>query len=165
MTEFKVGEMAVYPGHGVAEVVKLSRREISGATLEFYELRVIDNGMKVMVPRKNAANVGLRRIVTDEQILEVYEVLRRRDEKISTATWNRRHREYMDKIKTGSLSEIAKVMRDLCLLRCDKELSFGERKMLNTAQTLLVQELALAKGIERDAMAAELDALFEKPKS
>ncbi len=163
MTEFKVGEMAVYPGHGVAEVVGLSRREISGATLEFYELRVIDNGMKVMVPSKNAAHVGLRRIVTDEQIQEVYEVLRRRDEKISTATWNRRHREYMDKIKTGSLSEIAKVMRDLCILRCDKELSFGERKMLNTAQTLLVQELALAKDIERDAMAAELDALFVKP--
>lgn len=165
MTEFKVGEMAVYPGHGVAEVVGLSRREISGATLEFYELRVIDNGMKVMVPRKNAAHVGLRQIVTEEQIQEVYEVLRRRDEKISTATWNRRHREYMDKIKTGSLSEIATVMRDLCILRWDKELSFGERKMLSTAQTLLVQELALAKGIERDAMAVELDGLFVKPSS
>ncbi|MCA9658701.1 MAG: CarD family transcriptional regulator [Myxococcales bacterium] len=165
MTDFKVGEKAVYPGHGVAEVVGVARREISGATLEFYELRVIENGMKVMVPRKNAVNVGLRRIVTEEQMQEVYEVLLRRDEKISTATWNRRHREYMDKIKTGSLSEIAKVMRDLCLLRGDKELSFGERKMLNTAQTLLVQELALAKGVDEAAMSAELEGLFSESAS
>lgn len=160
MTDFKVGEKAVYPGHGVAEIIGLERREISGAAMEFYVLRVLENDMKVMVPKRNAANVGLRRLVTDEQIQEVYEVLSRRGEKISTATWNRRHREYMEKIKTGSLPAIASVMRDLCLLRGDKDLSFGERKMLDTARTLLVQELALAKGVDEGAMAEELEALF-----
>ncbi|MEZ4448639.1 MAG: CarD family transcriptional regulator [Nannocystaceae bacterium] len=160
MTDFKVGEKAVYPGHGVAEIIGLERREISGAAMEFYVLRVLENDMKVMVPKRNAANVGLRRLVTDDQIVEVYEVLSRRGEKISTATWNRRHREYMEKIKTGSLPAIASVMRDLCLLRGDKDLSFGERKMLDTARTLLVQELALAKGVDEGAMAEELEALF-----
>jgi CarD family transcriptional regulator len=135
MGDFNIGDKAVYPGHGVAEVMGLERREIAGSAMEFYVLRVLENDMKVMVPKSNAGAVGLRRIVGDEQIKEVYGVLSRRGEKISTATWNRRYREYMEKIKTGSLLEIATVLRDLCILRSDKDLSFGERKMLDTART------------------------------
>jgi CarD family transcriptional regulator len=158
--DFSVGDKVVYPGHGVAEVTNLERREISGAALEFYVLKVLENNMKVMVPKHNADSVGLRRLVGSEQVEEVYGVLKHRGAKISTATWNRRHREYMEKIKTGSLVEIATVLRDLCILRADKELSFGERKMLDTARNLLVQELALAKGQDESVVATELDALF-----
>jgi CarD family transcriptional regulator len=160
MNRFHVGDKAVYPGHGVAEITGVETKEISGASMEFYVLSVLDNGMKVMVPKRNAQMVGLRRIVGQDEVSEVYGVLKRRGEKISTATWNRRYREYMEKIKTGSLLEIATVLRDLCLLRSDKDLSFGERKMLDTARSLLVQELALAKGQEEKAVARELDALF-----
>ncbi len=160
MGDFNIGDKAVYPGHGVAEVMGLERREIAGSAMEFYVLRVLENDMKVMVPKSNAGAVGLRRIVGDEQIKEVYGVLSRRGEKISTATWNRRYREYMEKIKTGSLLEIATVLRDLCILRIDKDLSFGERKMLDTARTLLVQELALAKGVEHSDVVRELDEMF-----
>ena len=160
MGDFNIGDKAVYPGHGVAEVVGVDRREIAGSTMEFYVLRVLENDMKVMVPKGNAMTVGLRRIVGAEEIAEVYGVLTRRGEKISTATWNRRYREYMEKIKTGSLTEIAAVLRDLCILRSDKDLSFGERKMLDTARTLLVQELALAKGIENADVLRELDEMF-----
>lgn len=160
MGDFNIGDKAVYPGHGVAEVMGLERREIAGSAMEFYVLRVLENDMKVMVPKSNAGAVGLRRIVGDEQIKEVYGVLSRRGEKISTATWNRRYREYMEKIKTGSLLEIATVLRDLCILRSDKDLSFGERKMLDTARTLLVQELALAKGVEHSDVVRELDQMF-----
>jgi CarD family transcriptional regulator len=158
--DFSVGDKVVYPGHGVAEVTGMERREISGAALEFYVLRVLENNMKVMVPKRNAESVGLRSLVGGDEVEMVYGVLRHRGGKISTATWNRRHREYMEKIKTGSLVEIASVLRDLCILRSDKELSFGERKMLDTARNLLVQELALAKGQEEAAVADELDALF-----
>ena len=157
---FNVGDKVVYPGHGVAEVTGLERREISGNALEFYVLRVLENNVKVMVPKHNAKAVGLRRLVGQEEVDQVYSVLKHRGGKISTATWNRRYREYMEKINTGSLVEIASVLRDLCILRADKELSFGERKMLDTARTLLVQELALAKGSDEDAIAAELDELF-----
>ena len=103
MGDFNIGDKAVYPGHGVAEVMGLERREIAGSAMEFYVLRVLENDMKVMVPKSNANAVGLRRIVGEQQIKEVYGVLERRGEKISTATWNRRYREYMEKIKTGSL--------------------------------------------------------------
>jgi CarD family transcriptional regulator len=158
---FNVGDKTVYPGHGVAEVTGVEKREISGgAAMEFYVLRVLENNMKVMVPKKNADTVGLRKLVDQAEVDAVYDVLRHRGGKISTATWNRRYREYMEKIKTGSLVEIASVLRDLCLLRTDKELSFGERKMLDTARSLLVQELALAKGQEETTIAHELDALF-----
>ena len=157
---FNVGDKVVYPGHGVAEVTGLEKREISGNALEFYVLRVLENNVKVMVPKHNAKSVGLRRLVEKEEVDQVYGVLKHRGDKISTATWNRRYREYMEKINTGSLVEIASVLRDLCILRSDKELSFGERKMLDTARTLLVQELALAKGEDENAVASELDALF-----
>ena len=160
MGDFNIGDKAVYPGHGVAEVMGLERREIAGSAMEFYVLRVLENDMKVMVPKSNANAVGLRRIVGEQQIKEVYGVLERRGEKISTATWNRRYREYMEKIKTGSLMEIAAVLRDLSILRTDKDLSFGERKMLDTARTLLVQELALAKGVENSDVVRELDTMF-----
>ena len=116
--------------------------------------------MKVMVPKQNAEAVGLRKLVGRDEVDEVYTVLKRRGGKISTATWNRRYREYMEKINTGSLVEIATVLRDLCLLRTDKQLSSGEREMLETARQLLVQELALAKGQEETVVADELDALF-----
>jgi len=159
-TSFSVGDKVVYPGHGVAEVTGLEAREISGTALEFYVLRVLENNVKVMVPKHNAKSVGLRRLVGQEEVDEVYTVLKQRGGKISTATWNRRYREYMEKINTGSLVEIASVLRDLCILRSDKELSFGERKMLDTARTLLVQELALAKGEDEEAVATEIDGLF-----
>ncbi len=161
MADFQVGEKAVYPGHGVAEITDVEVREISGSTMEFYVLRVLENDMKIMVPRRNADAVGLRRIVDEPEIDAVYGVLKRRGEKISTATWNRRYREYMEKIKTGSLLEIATVLRDLYLLRMDKELSFGERKMLDTARNLLVQELAVAKGSTEGDVQTELDSMFQ----
>ncbi|HVI02729.1 MAG TPA: CarD family transcriptional regulator [Enhygromyxa sp.] len=160
MAEFQVGDKAVYPGHGVAEITKIENREISGSQQKFYVLRVLGKDVTLMVPMANADSVGLRSIISAPEVEEVYEVLRKRGEKISTATWNRRYREYMEKIRTGSLAEIATVLRDLCLLRSDKDLSYGERNMLETARGLLVQELALAKGASEEAVETEINALF-----
>lgn len=161
MAEFQAGEKAVYPGYGVAEITGVETREISGSTQRFYVLRVLGKDMTLMVPMTNADSVGLRNLIGAPEVEEVFEVLRKRGEKISTATWNRRYREYMEKIRTGSLSEIATVLRDLFLLRGDKDLSYGERNMLETARALLVQELALVKGSTEDEVQAEIEALFE----
>ena len=160
MDTFKVGDKAVYPAHGVAEVVAIERKEISGHEMTFYVLKILDNGMKVMIPTSNVKAVGMREIISSTEADEVFKILRKKEKVVESTTWNRRYREYMEKIKTGSLVEIASVLRDLCILRSDKELSFGERKMLDTARNLLVQELALAKGQDEAAVADELDALF-----
>ncbi len=157
---FAVGDKAVYPVHGVAEVVALEQRDLGGSQTAVYILKIIDTGMKIMVPTTNAGSVGLRDLITAKQVKEVYEILKARDIPRDTQTWNRRYREYMEKIKTGSVFEIAEVFRDLSVLRVSKDLSFGERKMLETARGLLIKELAIAKGISEDKLAAEVDAIF-----
>jgi CarD family transcriptional regulator, regulator of rRNA transcription len=157
---FIVGDKAVYPVHGVAEVVALEQRDIGGNKTNVYILKIIDTGLKIMVPTTNAGSVGLRDLITSKQVKEVYAILKSRDIPRDTQTWNRRYREYMEKIKTGSVFEIAEVLRDLCVLRVTKDLSFGERKMLETARSLLIKELALAKGVEEDKIGAEIDAIF-----
>ena len=158
--QFSVGDKAVYPVHGVAEVVALEQRDIGGNPMPVYILKIIDTGMKIMIPTINAGSVGLRELISAKQVKDVYSILKSRDIPRDTQTWNRRYREYMEKIKTGSVFEIAEVLRDLSVLRHTKELSFGERKMLETARGLLVKELALAKGIAEDKLAGELDVIF-----
>jgi CarD family transcriptional regulator len=158
--QFAVGDKAVYPVHGVAEVVALEQRDIGGNQTNVYILKVIDTGLKIMVPTTNAGSVGLRDLITAKQVKEVYAILRSRDVPRDTQTRNRRYREYMEKIKTGSVFEIAEVMRDLAVLRASKELSFGERRMLETSRGLLIKELAIAKGVAEDKIAGEIDAIF-----
>ena len=159
-SSFRVGDKAVYPAHGVAEVTGIERRQISGSQQTFYILKILDTGMKIMIPMKNAGAVGLRAVVGKAEIKEVYDILRSREMSVEGQTWNRRYREYMEKIKTGSVFEIAEVLRDLSLLKFDKDLSFGERKMLDTARNLLVKELAVAKGAKEEKIARELDEIF-----
>src|SRR6187551_3490035 len=158
---FRVGDLAVYPAHGVAQIVGIETREISGNKQTFYILKILENGMKIMIPTRNAGAVGLRELIRADEVDEVFAILKSREVAVEGQTWNRRYREYMEKIKTGSVFEIAEVLRDLCVLRLTKELSFGERKMLDTARTLLIKELALAKGVGDDKIAGEIDVIFQ----
>jgi len=159
-TQFAVGDKAVYPVQGVVEVVNIETREVGGSSIGFYILKILDSGNTIMVPCKNADAVGLRDLIDPEEIEDVYEILRSDEVVSDNQTWNRRHREYMEKIKTGSCFEIAEVVRDLARLRNTKELSFGERRMLETAQNLLVSELALAKSAPDSDIAEELKEIF-----
>jgi len=161
MLEFKVGDNAVYPGYGVGQITSIEVKEISGNKLAFYSIKIIESGMKIMVPTSNAASVGLRPIISKDEASKVISILKERDVKVDNQTWNRRYREYMEKIKTGSVYEIAEVLRDLFVLKVDKELSFGERKMLDTARGLLLKELALATGtVELREEGEEVAAIF-----
>jgi CarD family transcriptional regulator len=157
---FRVGDLAVYPAHGVAQIVGIETREISGNKQTFYILKILENGMKIMIPTRNAGAVGLRELIHADEVDEVFEILKSREVAVEGQTWNRRYREYMEKIKTGSVFEIAEVLRDLSLLKHDKDLSFGERKMLDTARSLLVKELAVAKSAKEEKVLAELEKIF-----
>jgi CarD family transcriptional regulator len=105
-------------------------------------------------------NVGLREIINETELPRLYSILEKRDVALDNQTWNRRYREYMDKIKTGSVFEVAEVYRDLLMLRVEKELSFGERKMLETARGLLIKEISLAKQIGESQVEKDLDGIF-----
>jgi CarD family transcriptional regulator len=159
-TTFKVGDKAVYPGQGVGEVMGIEHKEVAGQRQSFYVLKILDNGMKIMIPINKVNQVGLREIIDDNDVRQVYSILKEKDISVDSTTWNRRYREYMEKIKTGSVFEIAEVLRDLYLLKGDKDLSFGERKMLDTARSLLIKELSLAKECQEDEIEADLKRIF-----
>jgi CarD family transcriptional regulator len=159
-TTFQIGDKAVYPYHGVGEVTGIEQQDVCGEPQTFYVLRILDNGMKVKVPTKATGSNGLREIMSAKKVNEVFEVLREKEISVETTTWNRRYREYMEKIKSGEPNQIAEVLRDLFLLKADKDLSFGERKMLDTAKSLLVKELSIAQGLDEDEVEAEFTQIF-----
>ncbi len=159
---FKVGDKAVYPAHGVGEVTGIEKKKIGGQEIDFYVIRILENNMKVMVPKSNAKNVGLRSIISKKEADKVMRILKTKTEPPDNQTWNRRHREYMEKIKSGSAEEVAKVLRDLYMLKYDREkdLSFGERRMLEIAKSLVVKELAIAKRKKEQDIESELKKIF-----
>ncbi|HDG97535.1 MAG: CarD family transcriptional regulator [Deltaproteobacteria bacterium] len=157
---FKVGDLAVYPAHGVGVIEKIETQEISGCRQDFYVMRILDNDMIIMIPTNNVDNVGLREIIPQTDVPKLYSILRKRNIQVDNQTWNRRYREYMEKIKTGSVFEVAEVYRDLLMLKLEKDLSFGERKMLDTARNLLVKEISLAKQVQEEQVERDLDRIF-----
>jgi CarD family transcriptional regulator len=161
MRTFQVGDLAVYPAHGVGEIMAIESRVVNGEKHDFYIMKVIENGMTIMIPTNNVESVGLRDVINKKEVPKVYAVMQSRKEGIAdNQTWNRRYREYMDKIKTGSLYDVAEVFRDLFLLKLNKDLSFGERKLYDTAQILLVRELSTAKKTDEDTILSEIESLF-----
>ncbi|MFB0505275.1 MAG: CarD family transcriptional regulator [Thermodesulfobacteriota bacterium] len=158
---FDIGDKAVYPGHGVGVIEAIESKTISGRELLFFILRILDNGMTIMIPTGNIDVVGLRGVIPSLEIPRVFQILKEREISLDTQTWNRRYREYMDKINTGSIFSIAEVLRDLQVLKMEKDLSFGERKILDTAENLLVKELAVARNVEESDVLMEIRKIFE----
>ncbi len=162
--KFQVGDLAVYPAHGVGRIEAIETRVVGGEEHDFYIMKVLDNDMVIMIPTWNVESVGLRNVISEKEIFLVYDVMKKkRDAVADNQTWNRRYREYMDKIKTGSLYEVAEVFRDLFLLKLTKDLSFGERKLYDTAQGLLVRELSTARDTDENTILSEIELLFEAP--
>ncbi len=158
---FQVGDLAVYPAHGVGRIDAIETRVINGEQQDFYIMKVLENGMVIMIPTRNVQSVGLRDVISEDEIPKVYQIMQEgRDVSLENQTWNRRYREYMEKIKTGSLYDVAQVFRDLYLLKLEKDLSFGERKLYDTAQNLLVKELSTAKNTDEKTILSEIESLF-----
>jgi CarD family transcriptional regulator len=154
---FQIGDKAVYPAHGVAEVTGIESHTVGGDKQTFYILRILDNGVKVMIP---TSTNGLREIMSPKEVEKVFNVLKEKEISVESTTWNRRYREYKDKIDSGDPKQIAEVLRDLYLLKNDKDLSFGERKMLDTAKSLLVKELSIARGTDEEEVETEFTTIF-----
>lgn len=157
---FSEGDVVVYPAQGVADIVALETKTIGGTALDFYHLQVRDSGLKIIVPTAKAEDNGMRRVADARDIEAMMEILRDRTVPSDRQTWNRRYRGFMEKIRTGSLFEVAEVYRDLALLRTTKQLSHGEKQMLRTALDLLVKEVAAARNSPADEVADELESMF-----
>ena len=146
MLHFQVGDKVVYPNHGVGTIEQISSRNISGQPERFYMLRINSNSLTVMVPFSNVENVGLRKIVKQTEIGKILVYLADGDCR-AHADWKWRFKENSEKMRTGSLLQVAEVMKSLLKLSRTKPLSFREKKMLDRARYLLVSELATVKNV------------------
>ncbi|MCT4661184.1 MAG: CarD family transcriptional regulator [Tissierellales bacterium] len=146
---FEIGDRIFYPMHGAGEIVNIEKREILGEELEYYVMFIPVGSIRVMVPVKNASNIGLRELASREEVDQAFAILA--DEKTKMPqNWNRRFRLNLDKIKGGDIFEIAAVIRNLILRDREKTLSTGERKMLNTAKQMLISEVVLVLDKEEE---------------
>ena len=155
---FSIGDYAVCPGHGVGQVVDIEERDLGTSKQSFYIIKILANGMTVMVPitSKN----GIRSLVQSDTVTEVFGVLSNHDVDVDTSTWNRRFREYTAKVTTGSLVEIAEVLRELFLLSNRKSLSYGEKKMLDQCRELIAQEISLTQGAASTDVKVKINSYF-----
>ena len=156
--EARVGQLAVYPGQGVVRIEELRDQKIGGRSQEFLVLRVVEGGALILVPREKANQVGLRTVIKRREAARVWEILRTHPPRRRRARVipSRRFREYREKLNSGSLFEIAEVLRDLLRLQLEKELSFEERRVLDSAQSLIVHELAAAEKKATERIEAQI---------
>lgn len=159
--KLEVGDKAVHPAHGLGEVIAIEHRQIGSMSGEFYIIRILDNGMRVMVPKASAPAAGLRPVMSNKEAEKVLETMRAREVAVDLQPWSRRFRAYTEMIKSGSPHEVAKVLRDMYRLKFDKDLSFGERRLLDQAKSLLMKELAAAKKMTEAALQAQVDDMFK----
>lgn len=160
---FHIGDKVVYPNHGVGIIEQISSRTIGNNVERFYLLKIKSSSLKVMVPFQNVSSVGLRRVVRNGEIQKILGYLTD-GECLSNADWKYRFKENSEKMRTGSLLEVAAVLKSLLLLNQSKPLSFREKKMLERARFLLVSELAMAKNLEEQEIEEMLSKALSKSK-
>ena len=144
---FHIGDKVVYPNHGVGVIEQISSRSIGATVEKFYLLNIKASSLKVMVPCNNVGSVGIRRVVRNGEVQKILDFLAISDD-LSTADWKDRFKENSDRMRTGSLFEVAGVLKSLIALHQAKPLSFREKKMLERARYLLVSELAMSRNCE-----------------
>lgn len=146
---FNVGDKIVYPMHGVGEIEGIEKKVVLGKRNEYYMITIISNGMKVMIPVNNAKEIGIRSIIPKKDIKKVLAILATESESIEE-DWKLRYQNNIDKVKSGSIYEVAEVARDLFKRGSSKELSIMERKLYENAYQLITYEVAMSKNIAID---------------
>ena len=157
---YKVGEKVVYPHHGAGTIVSRDTRQVGDQEREYLTIKILHNDMTVNVPAENAERVGLRKVIDEEMVEQVLEVLHGSGTKMPK-NWNRRFKHNRDKMKTGDIFELAEVVRNLSLRDQEKGLSTGEKQMFVKAKKILASELMYAKGLDEEAAGIWLDEVLE----
>jgi CarD family transcriptional regulator len=158
---FHIGDKVVYPNHGVGVIEQISSRSIGATVEKFYLLNIKASSLKVMVPCNNVGSVGIRRVVRNGEVQKILDALSI-SEDLSTADWKDRFKENSDRMRTGSLFEVASVLKSLIALHQAKPLSFREKKMLERARYLLVSELAMSRNCEENKIEELLTLALSK---
>ena len=158
---FDVGDKVVYPHHGAAIVERREKREVFGETRDYLVLKLAYGDLTLMVPADNVDEVGLREVINDEEVEEVFAVLRKKEARMPT-NWSRRFKNHVEKLKSGDIYQVAEVVRNLSIRDKDKGLSAGEKRMLTKARQILVSELTFALKLDEETAEAKLDEVLGK---
>ncbi len=158
---FKIGDLAVYPAHGVGVIESYKKTVIAGQERSFLVMTILDNSMTIMIPQDNVEKVGLRKIIAPEKVEELFDILTEKEVTIEGKPWNKRFREYSERIKTGVPTEIAGVLRELVALKNEKGLSFGERKMFENVKSLLTREISIATKNSVESVSKQLTKVLD----
>ena len=153
---FDVGDKVVYPHHGAAVVEKRENKTAFGEEREYLVLRLAYGDLVLSVPSDNTEEVGLRDVINDEEVEEVFAVLRKKEARMPT-NWSRRFKNHVEKLKSGDIYQVAEVVRNLSLREADKGLSAGEKRMLAKARQILVSELTFALNVDEEEAESRLD--------
>jgi len=156
---FKIGDKVVYPMHGAGVIEAIEEKEVLGEIKHYYILRLPIGNMKVMIPIDHGRDVGLRQVITQDDVQVVLRILSDKSTSMPP-NWNRRYRANLEKIKSGNIYEVAEVVRNLIKRDKEKGLSSGERKMLENARQILISELVLATELEEDKAQSLVDGVF-----
>ncbi len=162
---FRLNEKVVYPGHGVAKINRIVEKLVGGQNSSFYELKFINKEMTVLVPVSNTEGIGLRPLCSTNRIDDIFRMLAEPAKKLKNYelmanNWNKRNKEYQSKLRTGNLEEISEIYRDLKHIAREKELSFGEKNLLNQTEHLLAEEISIVRKLEADKTVESLRSLF-----
>jgi CarD family transcriptional regulator len=156
--DFQVGEKVIYPNHGIGVVESI---QPTSAKSNAYVLRILSNDSRVWVPQENAVGVGLRHLITATDVRKIFHLLG--DGNIEqSSNWKGRFKENSDKMRTGSIYEVATVLKGLTYLSRRKTLSFREKRMLERAKFLIVSEIAEAEGKPFPAVEEKVDRTLSK---
>ncbi len=153
---FDVGDKVVYPHHGAAIIEKREKKEAFGESREYLVLRLAYGDLTLMVPADNTGEVGLREVINDEEVEEVFAVLRKKEARMPT-NWSRRYKNHVEKLKSGDVYQVAEVVTNLSIRDKDKGLSAGEKRMLTRARQILVSELTFALSVSESEAEVRLD--------
>jgi CarD family transcriptional regulator, regulator of rRNA transcription len=158
---FKIGDKVIYPNHGLGVVEKVEEKTILGTTCGFFHLRILSNETTVLVPVANVDNVGLRRAITDEEVERLFMLLG--DGKIDNhQNWKGRFKDNSDKMRTGSIYDMADVLKSLTFLAKSKSLSFREKRMLDRAKSLIISEISEVMQTTAQAIEDRVNEALEK---
>ncbi|MGH9342056.1 MAG: CarD family transcriptional regulator [Acidobacteriota bacterium] len=156
---FKLGDKVIYPNQGVGVIQDVCQRIIAGRQEEFYMLRILSNNSTVMVPISNADLVGLRKICSEKQLSRLFEILENQSNE-PDPDWKNRYKENVEKMKTGSIFEVAEVFKNLFFLNSQKSLSFREKKMFDRARHLVISEIATVQKLPVDAVELSVEEIL-----
>ena len=157
---FVVGDKVVYPHHGAAIIEGKEKRVFDGHKTDFFVLRITYGDLKVSIPVSKAEEIGLREVINDEEVEEVFAVLRKKEARMPT-NWSRRFKNHVKKLKSGDIYQVAEVVRNLSIRERDKGLSAGEKRMVIKARQILVSELMFANGVEEEKAEGLVDKVLQ----